>query len=120
MTLDDEIEKTGKEQPFVESSELADAMKTLDTDTTDKSLFSSIDFNARLTSFEINSIMIIDEFQRLGILPSEAALTRNKKRLSVSLQGLGRTEKVQIAQGQREHQSGSGIGDRMRNLFTRQ
>ena len=107
MGLEQEVIRTGGESLFQESTELGQVMDNLDNDVLDLSTgMSKIDFNARLQSVEINSIMIIDELVRLGILPKEIGLTRQKKRLSVSQDGLGRKEKVAIVQGDRDQKNG--------------
>jgi len=113
-TLDDD------EHQIHELSELGEVMQSLDQDSINSEKLSNVDFNTRLSSVEINSIMIIDELANLGILPTEdTGLTRRKKRLSVSKDGLGRQEKVQIVQGQREQQTGGGMAQGFKNLFTR-
>ena len=107
--------------PVVELSELGEVMQSLDQDDIDvKSKMSNVDFNTRLSDIEINSIMVVDELATLGILPTDdTGLTRRKKRLSVSRNGLGREEKVRIVQGQREQQSGTGFGNKLAGLFSR-
>ena len=78
-----------------------------------------IDFNTRLREGEINNIMIIDEFIRMGLFnPEEMSITRQKKRLSVSLDGKGRDEKVRIVAGERERVSGTGFMNKFKGLFT--
>jgi hypothetical protein len=97
-------------------TEIGEAFDNLDNDSKDKqSGMSNIDFNARLEDNEIKCITIIDEFTRLGILPSDLTITRQRKRLSVSHHGKGRQEKVAIAQGAQEKSSGGWF----KNLFTR-
>jgi hypothetical protein len=120
MSLEDDIDKAGKDQPFIEKTELESVMNSLDADTPDKSQFSNIDFNTRLTDFQISTIRVIDELQHLGILPEDSTICKTTKRLQVSLHGLGREEKVRIVQGQRDHQEGSGAMGKLRGLFTRQ
>ena len=120
ITLEEDVEKAGKDQPFMERSELAEVMDSLDADKSDKSQFSNIDFNTRLTDFQISTIRVIDELQHLGILPEDSTICKTTKRLQVSLHGLGREEKVRIVQGQRDHQEGSGAMGKLRGLFTRQ
>ena len=107
--LEDVTENVGKEVPFEDVTELGQVMDNLDNDVIDDSTgMSKIDFNARLGRDEVRNIIAIDELNRLGIIPS-IALTRQFKRLSVSLDGRGRQEKVEIVQGQREQQSSKGF-----------
>jgi len=109
MTLDEKTEQIGREVPFEEQTELGQVMNNLDDDNVDnKTGMSKIDFNARLGRDEMRNITIIDELQRFGILPN-ITLTRQFKRLSVSLEGRGREEKVRIVQGEREQESNKGF-----------
>ena len=111
----------GQERVVNQETELGSVMKNLDSDKVDTGTrMSNIDFNARLSGQEINASLVFDELVRLGILPEEAGLTRQKKRLSVSLEGKGREEKVRIVQGERDSQAGSTFGNRFMNLFKRQ
>lgn len=119
MTLDDDLEKAGNEIMFKEETELGQVMSNLDSDDVDKTTgMSSIDFNTRLQDGEISSMMITDEFIRMGILPKEIGITRQKKRLAVSLKGMGREEKVRIVAGERERQAGGSFMDKVKGLFT--
>ena len=116
-TITDEIEDD--EIKVKESTELGQVMENLDSDIIDrKSGLSSVDFNTRIKGYERGSILINDELQRLGIIPNSSSLTRPFKRLSISLDGRGRTEKVQIVQGQREMTSGGSFGERLKGLFS--
>lgn len=120
-TIDDEVEKEGHEMLFKQTSELGEVMGNLDSDEIDeKTGMSSIDFNTRLKEHQRGDIMIIDELIRLGILPKNIGVTRQMKRLSVSLNGMGREEKVRIVAGDREQKQGMGFGQKLKNLFTPQ
>ena len=104
-----------------DNTEMGAIMTNLDRDEVDsKTKMSSIDVNTRLEANEINSCLILDELVRLGILPDSIGLTRQKKRLAISLRGQGRQEKVNIVSGQREFESGSTFGSRFANLFKKQ
>lgn len=118
--LDDLIDNTGKEQPFSEKTEIEAAMNSLDADKADKASFSNIDFNARVSSHQAVCMAIIDELVRSGLYPEELTITRNMKRISVSIGGEGRKEKVSLFQGQREHSEGAGAMGRFGRLFQRQ
>ena len=122
MGLDDEVDKLKNTEGFFkQETELGEVMRNLDSDKIDvNTKMSDIDFNARLNREEINACLVFDELVRLGILPSEAGLTRQKKRLSVSMDGKGREEKVRIVQGEREAKQGLKGWDRFSNLFKRQ
>lgn len=87
-----------------EKTDLSETLKQLNEDTLDvKTSMSGIDMRARLSHFEIPAILQIDTLVAMNVLPAEClALTRQKKRLSVSLGGLGRREIVKIATGRAE------------------
>ena len=116
--LDMTVEDLSREIPFKETSEIGEVFKNLDDDTEDAvTKMSNIDFNARLTSMDISNITIIDELISLGILPIEVRITRQKKRLSVSLEGKGRAEKVEIASASRGADLSGRSGGIFSNLF---
>jgi hypothetical protein len=118
MTLEKTIELAGKEKFLEEKTELGEVMKNLDSDEIDASTgMSSIDFNSRLRPSEIRSVIIIDELVRLGLFPKIVGITRQKKRLSVSLEGKGREEKVRIVAGERDFRGGGTIGERLKSFF---
>ena len=121
MPLEKNIDELlDKEHIFSDKSELGQVMENLDKDIIDNNTkMSSVDFNARLTNSEVNACLIIDELTRIGILPNASGLTRQKKRLSVSKDGLGREEKVRIIAGEREQRRGGGIFEGIKNMFQR-
>lgn len=94
-----------------DKSELAQVFDSLDSDdfTKNKNI-SNIDFNSRLSQTEIHGCLQMDELQRMGLLPANLSLSRQKKRLAVSLDGKGRQEKVQIVVGERENRNGANAG----------
>ena len=87
-----------------DKSDLSETLKQLNEDSIDlKTGMSGIDMRARLSHLEIPAILQIDNLVAMNVLPAECLqLTRQKKRLSVSLGGLGRREIVKIATGNRE------------------
>jgi len=119
--LDNKVtELVGQEHIFKDKSELGEVMDNLDSDIVDDTTkMSSIDFNARLSSQEVGACLVIDELTRIGILPKTMGLTRQKKRLSVSLEGRGREEKVRIVAGERENKQGGGFMTKLTGLFSR-
>lgn len=117
-SLESLAEKGNSEGFLQETTELAQVMKNLDEDRIDPGTrMSSIDFNARLTGDQIKHSMIFDELVRLDIFPADSGLTRQMKRLSVSLAGQGRDEKVRIVQGERSQRTGGSFGERVMNLL---
>ena len=119
--LDEQVYEMENEERIIhKDTELGSVMKNLDSDKIDRiTKMSDIDFNARLRDVEINACLVFDELMRLGILPSDSGLTRQKKRLSVSRDGLGREEKVRIVQGDREQVSGVKGFKGFANMFKR-
>lgn len=119
-----ELERViGQELPFKEKTEMGEVFDNLDNDNINpKTGFSNIDFNARLMPWEVSNCMVFDELKALGILPENANITTQKKRLSVSLGGEGRKEKVQIASGSRDAElagrSGGFLGG-LKKMFSR-
>jgi len=109
--LEDSIEKIGKEHPFKDVSELGEVMTNLDSQ-------EHIDLNSNLNDIQINAIKVIDELKSLGIFPEEANITKQTKRLSVSREGEGRKQKVEIAQGMVKARGG-GMGENLKDLFRR-
>lgn len=93
-SLEKSIEKVGKELPFKDSTELGEVFTNLDDE-------QNADVNARLSKFEVKGCMRFDELQQWGILPPDAKITTQIKRLSVSVDGKGRTEKVAISSATR-------------------
>ncbi len=104
-------------------TELGDTLKELNRDDIEAlSRMSGIDMRARLAPFEVQSVLALDALVSLGVLPTKClAFTRQKKRLSVSLQGLGRKEIVDIVGGKREQDAKmggmGGMGDRFKNFM---
>ena len=115
--LDNIIDDIGKELPFKETSEIGQVFENLDRDEPNENRMSHIDFNARLTGIDIRNCMVIDELKALGILPI-GDITRQKKRLSVSLDGKGRGEKRDIASASRGADLSGRSGGMLSKLFS--
>lgn len=107
----------------IQPSELGDSLKELNKDEIDvsNSRMSGIDLRARLHHMEVASVLALDSLVSLGVLPTKClAFTRQKKRLSVSLDGKGRTEIVDVVAGKRAQDiqmGGLGMMDRAKNFF---
>jgi len=82
-------------------TELGEALEQLNKDNIDeKTNMTSIDMRTRLSGVEISGVMSIDTLIALKVIPVDCLmLTRQKKRLSVSLDGKGRDEIVGIVGG---------------------
>lgn len=101
-----------------EKSEMGEVLDNLDADILNKEThMSTVDFNTRLTDHEISCILVIDELQRLKIFPEDTGITRQKKRLAISLEGKGREEKVKILSADRDFKTGGSLGEKFGSLF---
>ena len=101
-----------------ELTDTAQTIKELNDDSVSEDKFTAIDMKTRLHPEEISAIIALDSLVALDFLPEEASfITRSKKRLSVSLNGLGRREIVEISQGMRDKEQGKSAFDRIGSLF---
>ena len=82
-------------------TELGEALEQLNKDLIDPiTNMTSIDMRTRLSSVEVSSLMSIDTLIALKVIPVDCLmLTRQKKRLAVSIEGKGRDEIVNIVGG---------------------
>ena len=95
-----------EEQRLEESNIIKDVINNLDNDTMQEDNLTSIDFNTRLQATEIPAIVSMQMLHTFKVGGRNCSLlARTIKRHKVSLGGLGRTEKVQIIQGEREHET---------------
>lgn len=106
-----------------QSTELGESLIELNKDELSKDInMSSIDMRARLHNGDMPFILAMDFLVALKVLPTEClVLTRQKKRLSVSLEGRGREDIVRIVAGKRELEKEAGTGgfvDKMKGLFS--
>lgn len=92
------------ERNIIQPTELGETLKELNKDSLEvHTRMSGIDMRARLNSYEIMTVLALDALVALGFLPTKClAFTRQKKRLSVSLKGLGREDIVRIVGGKVE------------------
>lgn len=125
----DKVEKIEKEesvkektrdwgkQSIIQKSELGEALKELNDDSYDeKTRMSEIDMRTRLFYSEIAGLLAIDTLVSFRFLPKSCLLfTRKKKRLNVSLKGLGREEIVNITTNQEDKKvsTGRSLWDRL-------
>lgn len=86
-----------------QESELKAAMQEMNKDSVDPGGYTDIDTKSRLSTMEIGSILTLDTWVRMGALPFEClALSRGRKRLNVSINGLGRSELRDMAVADRD------------------
>lgn len=100
-------------------TELSESIKELNSDVVeDDTKMSSIDVKSRLSLAESGPILAYDTLVALDFLPQEALfLTRQRKRLSVSEEGLGRRETIEMAGAQRGHKEAKGFLGKLGNMF---
>ena len=102
-----------------ETTELGDSLKQLNNDDIEKGFrMSGIDMRTRLQSSEIPPLLAIDYLVGCKVLPiGVLSLTRQKKRIAVSIQGLGRREIVDIVAGKQDRDKaiGSSMIDRVKS-----
>jgi len=93
---------------ITQPSEIGEALAKLDEDDIDpETKMSKIDLNANLNVIEKNSYGVLDFLVSISFLPENVLfLPRQFKRLSVSVGGVGRQQKVAMVTGEREHQKG--------------
>lgn len=99
-----------------EPSELAEVVRELNDDRIREDMqMSDIDMKSRLHSIEVPQILAVDSLVSLNFLPPSCLpFTRQKKRLSVSLNGEGRNDIIKIVAGKRELE-GESMGKSMIN-----
>lgn len=103
---------------IAEKSDTAETIRELNDDSVNKDNFSNMDMKAIIHPVEMSAILAFDSLIVLGFLPSKSSyITRAKKRLSPSLNGKGREQIVQIAQGIDAKKQGTSIWDKMGNWF---
>ncbi len=109
-------------QPVMQPTELGETLVEMNKDEVDKhTLQSGIDLKARLRTIEVKNIGAFDSLVPLGVIPPDClAFTRQVKRLSVSIDGKGRQEFVDVVAGKREQDArlaGGGLGDKIRGFM---
>ena len=99
-------------QPIQQPTELGDTLKELNKDDIEVvSRMSGIDMRARLHHIEVASVLALDALVSLRVIPTKClAFTRQKKRLSVSIDGKGRDDIVNIVAGKRDMEAKGGMG----------
>jgi len=114
--------RTPGEQEIKESTEMNDIMVNLMDDSIDpQSRMSGIDMRTNLGYNEISNILSVDTLVSYRFLPVLClALTRQSKRLKVSLKRGGRDDMVQVSVGKQERDAqkgGMGLMQRLQSGF---
>lgn len=112
MTLDDVTEGV-----FQEKGDLAQAFEHFDKNIRNDDGSTSVDQNSNLMPDDIPLMTSIDVLERMGIFPAGLGLTNQMKLLKKSLGGWHIHQKVAIAQGERDKQSGAGIWNKIGGMF---
>jgi len=106
---------------LTQKSELAESLEKLDEDTVDPDTkMSKIDLNSNLNTLEKNGYGVLDFLVSISFLPKRVLfMSRQFKRLSVSVNGTGRKQKVEMVTGQRDYQQGLGSSfmEKAKGLF---
>lgn len=99
-----------------ESTELGDAIKEQNKDTVSERL-SSMDFGSRIDKMEMSPMVALDSLIGMGVIPIECGkLNRVKMRKSVSINGEGRKEFVDLVTGKKEQDMKVGFGQKLSNF----
>ena len=109
-------------QEIVQESDTKGAIKELNNDDVDVTTrMSGIDMRSILHPFDIGPLARTDTLVAMKFLPVTCLhLTRQKKRLSVSIRGIGRQQVVDLAAGKREQElkaANSGLMDRVKGFI---
>lgn len=90
-------------QQINQPAETREAMREMNSDIIEPDTrMSTIDMKTRLSPMEMTHVLAFDTLVALKVIPTKALmLTRQKKRLNVSLNGKGREEAVDIALGEK-------------------
>jgi hypothetical protein len=100
-------------------TELGEALRELNTDIVENNSMSTIDMRSNLHPFEVASVLAMDSLISLNIVPKSClSFTRQKKRLAVSTQALGRKQIVELATGKKEQDKAvMTLSDRFKSAF---
>lgn len=108
--------------PINAPTEIGESLKELHNDTLDHTTrMSGIDMRAYLHYSEVASVLALDALVALGVLPTKTlAFSRQKKRLSKSIDGIGSKQIVDLVAGKRELEARTNpmnIGDKFKTFF---
>ncbi len=106
--------------PVITPTEMKESLEELNKDLLEGDhRMSGIDLRARLHYLEVQGVLALDSLVSLGVLPTKClAFSRQKKRLSVSIEGKGRAEIVSLVAGRRDLEKDTmGFGDRVKSFM---
>jgi len=109
-------------QDIIQPTELGQSLKELNDDSIEKGTrMSGIDMRANIHYMEESGLLAIDALVGFRFLPlSCVQFTRQKKRLSVSRNGKGRDDIVNIVGGKSAHEErmgGAGFGEKIKGFL---
>ena len=107
------------ESDVIHPTEIAEAMRELDKDEPEKEgRFTSIDKSARISKAEKDGYMGLGALINYDFLSEDAQyIIRSGLRLSLSIDGKSRKEKIELARGIKDHESKSGFIDKLGGVF---
>lgn len=102
--------------PVTESTELKDALEKFNLDEV-KGRLSSMDFLSRIDKYESTPMIALDSLIGMQIIPQDCGiLNRVKMRKSVSINGEGRKEFVDIVVGKKDQDMQKGLAAGFKNF----
>jgi len=108
-------------QPVVQPTELGETLRELNQDDLEEhTRMSGIDMRARLHPIEVANLLALDALVALKVMPTKClGFSRQKKRLSVSHNGLGRREIVEIvgAKNDTDARKSGGFTENIKNFM---
>ena len=106
-------------QEIIQPNELTETLKEINMDVIEpENNMSSMDMKSRLTHTQVLGIVRISWLSSVGFLPEECrSLGRSVQRNSISINGLGRRESIEIVSGIQEQKKQGGIGEKIRQFI---
>jgi hypothetical protein len=101
------------------TSEIGEALVDINKDELDHTSQSTIDLRAHLHPAETCAVLCMDALVGLKVLPHSClTFTRQKKRLSISVNGVGRQQTVDIVTGKKQEDKPLlGTLDKLKGVF---
>ena len=119
-----EIMQSIAQHDIVQPTELGEVVREFNSDVIeDHTRMSTIDMKTRLHWIEVNSVLAMDTLVAFRVCTSRClSFTRQKKRLNVSIDGMGRRENVELVVGKRERdvsmtQPNMSFGDKFKSAL---
>lgn len=98
------IQQQGGIMSIKDTSELGEALEHQNKDVLDPSGFSTSDYNARINSFQFSPLVAVDMIATMKVISARSRdVVRHIMRKSVSVDGKGREEFVNVVTGKKEN-----------------